>query len=99
MNDWYRLIFNADDISAAKHLELEGHFERFFLAAGSPADAALYKRLEPGQIIYYFSPGATRIAPKLINHMSATQVLAPDMTGVEFVAGHKLEAGLKPRAD
>ena len=36
MNDWYRFTFSADDISAAKHLEMEGHFEKFFLAAGSP---------------------------------------------------------------
>ena len=34
MNDWYRLTFIADDISAAKHLEMEGHFEKFFLAVG-----------------------------------------------------------------
>jgi hypothetical protein len=56
MNDWYRLIFSADDISAAKHLEMEGHFEKFFLAAGSPEDAALFRRLESGRTIYYLSP-------------------------------------------
>jgi hypothetical protein len=57
MNHWYTLTFSADDIAAAKHLEMQGHFERFFLAAGSPEDATLFRSLEPGQTIYYFSPG------------------------------------------
>ena len=89
MNDWYRLIFSADDISAAKHLEVEGHFEKFFLAAGSPEDAALFRRLEPGQTIYYFSPGAARIAMKLITHLSAAPCPAPAMSEVGFIAGHQ----------
>jgi hypothetical protein len=89
MNDWYRLTFSADDISAAKHLEMEGHFERFFLAAGSPEDAILFRDLEPGQTNYYFSPGAARIAMKLITHLSAVQCLAPPMSAVAFVAGHQ----------
>ena len=58
MNDWYRLTFSADDISAAKHLEMEGHFEKFFLAAGSPEDATLFKGLEPGQIDLLFLAGS-----------------------------------------
>ena len=89
MNDWYRLTFSADDISAAKHLEMEGHFERFFLAAGSPEDATLFKGLEPGEMNYYFSPGAARIAMKLITHLSPVPCPAPPMSTVEFVAGHQ----------
>jgi hypothetical protein len=89
MNDWYRLVFGADDIAAAKPQEMEGHFERFFLAADSPADAALYKRLDAGQIIYYFSPGAARIAAKLITHFAAAQSPAPKMSEVAWTAGHQ----------
>ena len=89
MNDWYRLIFSADDISAAKHLEMEGHFEKFFLAAGSPEDATLFRGLEHGQTIYYFSPGAARISMKLITHLSAVQCPAPPSSAVTFVAGHQ----------
>ncbi len=89
MNDWYRLTFSADDISAAKHLEMEAHFERFFLAAGSPEDATLFRGLQPGQMNYYFSPGAARIATKLITHLSAVQCPAPPMSAVTFVAGHQ----------
>jgi hypothetical protein len=92
VNDWYRITFGADDISAAKHMEMEGHFERFFLAADSPADAALFRRTEPGQIIYYFSPGAARIAGKIITHLSAVQCAAPAMPEVEFIAGHQQSA-------
>jgi hypothetical protein len=92
MNDWYRLTFSADDISAARHLETEGHFEKFFLAAGSPQDATLFKGVEAGQIIYYFSPGAARIAMKLITHLSAVQCPPPSMSAVAFLAGH--QAGL-----
>ena len=87
-----RWDFSADEISAAKHLEMEGHFEKFFLAAGSPEDAALYRRLDPGQTIYYFSPGAARIAMKLITHLSAVQCPAPPMSAVAYIAGH--QAGL-----
>jgi hypothetical protein len=89
MNDWYRLTFSADDIAAAKHLEMQGHFEKYFLAAGSPQDATLFKGLEPGQMTYYFPPGAARIAMKLITHLSAVQCPAPPMTAVTFVAGHQ----------
>jgi hypothetical protein len=89
MNDWYRLTFSADELSAAKHLEMEGHFEKFFLAAGSPEDATLFRAVEPGQTIFYFSPGAARIAMKLITHLSAAQCPAPPLSAVAFVAGHR----------
>jgi len=89
MNDWYWITFSADDVAAARHLEMEGHFERFFLTAGSPEDATLYKGLEPGQTIYYFSPGAATISMKLIAHLSAAQCPAPPMSEVAFVAGHR----------
>ena len=89
MSDWYRVIFSADEISAAKHLEMVGHFERFFLAAGSPEDATLFKGLPSNQTAYYFSPGAAKIALKLINHLAATSCPAPDISEVEFVAGHQ----------
>ncbi|HLK64113.1 MAG TPA: hypothetical protein VKU19_11775 [Bryobacteraceae bacterium] len=92
MNDWYRLTFSADDIAAAKHLEMKGHFERFFLAAGSPEDATLFRGIGPGETNYYFSPGAARISAKLITHLSAVQCPAPPMSAVAFVAGH--QAGL-----
>jgi hypothetical protein len=88
MNDWYRLTFSADDLAAARHLEMVGHFERFFLAAGSPEDATLFRGLEPGQTVYYFSPGAARIARKLISHLSAVPCPAPPMSAIAFIAGH-----------
>ena len=98
MNQWYRLVFSADDISAAKHLELEGHFKRLFLEAGSPEGATLFRELENGRTIYYFSPEAARIAMKLITHLAAVQGPAPAMSGVEFIAGHQdSEASLRPR--
>jgi hypothetical protein len=89
MNNWYRLTFGADDIAAAKHLEMEGHFERFFLAAGSPEDATLFRGSESGQTIYYFSPGAARIAMKLITHLAAVPCPAPPISAGAFVAGHR----------
>src|SRR5580692_8940599 len=89
MNDWYKLIFSADDISAAKHLEMEGHFEKFFTVAGSPEDAALFRRLESDRAIYYFPPGAARIAMKLITHLGAAKSAAPAPSEVALVAGHQ----------
>ncbi len=94
MNDWYRLIFSADDISAAKHLEVDGHFEKFYLAAGAPEDAALFRRLESGRTIYYFSPGAARIAMKLITHLGAAKSPAPAASEVVFIAGHRPSIGI-----
>jgi len=89
MNDWYRLTFNPDDISAARHLETEGHFEKFFLAAGSPEDATLYKSVEAGQTTYYFSPGAALISSKLITHLSAVRCSAPPTAELTVVAGYQ----------
>jgi hypothetical protein len=68
---------------------MEGHFEKFFLAAGSPEGATLFKGPEPGQMIYYFSPEAARIAMKLITHLSAVQCPAPPLSEVAFIAGHQ----------
>jgi hypothetical protein len=89
MNDWYRLIFSADDIAAAKHLEMEGHFERFFLAAGSPEDAALFRQVDAGRTIYYFSPGAAKIATKIIAHLGAAKSAPPATPEAVFIAGHR----------
>ena len=89
MNDCYRVIFSADEITAAKHMEMVGHFERFVLATGSPEDATLFRGLQSNQSAYYFSPGAAKIAMKLINHLSATSCPAPEMSEVEFIAGHQ----------
>ena len=92
MNDWYRVLFSADDVAAATHLEAKGHFDRFYAAAGSPEDATLFQGREPGQTIYYFSPGAARIAGKLIKHLSAIECPAPEMSEVEYLAGHRTKA-------
>jgi hypothetical protein len=89
MDDWYRVVFSADDIVAAKHLEMVGHFEKFFRAAGSPEDAALFKGLDPNQTTYYFSPGAARIAAKLIAHLSAALSPAPEISEIVFIGGHQ----------
>jgi hypothetical protein len=87
MNQWYRIIFSADDISAAKPLELEGHFKHFFLAAGSPKGATLFKGQEDGRTVYYFSPEAARIGTKIITHLAAAPCPAPAISKVEFVDG------------
>ena len=89
MDNWYRITFSADDIAAAKHLEMVGHFERFFLTAGSPEDATLFRSSHSSQPAYYFSPGAARIAMKLIAHLSATSSPAPDLSELEYIAGHR----------
>lgn len=89
MNHWYRVVFSADDVAAAKHLEVQGHFEKFYRSAGSPEDATLFRGLEPGQTIYYFSPGAARISMKLIHHLSAIEGPAPAMAEVTYLAGHR----------
>jgi hypothetical protein len=88
-NNWYRIAFTPDDVLAAKDLEMKGHFERFFQAAGSPEDAALFKEPEPDNPVYYFSPGGARIAMKLISHHSATPSEAPSLSRVVFLAGHR----------
>ena len=95
MKDWYRVVFSADDVAAAKHLEAKGHFERFYASAGSPEDATLFRGLEPGQTIYYFSPGAARISMKLIHHLSAIEGAAPAMAEVTYLAGHPPAAHTK----
>jgi hypothetical protein len=71
---------------------MEGHFERFFVAAGSPEDATLFRGPDPGQAIYYFSPGAARIAMKLITHLAAEPCPAPAVSEVAFVAGNQSSA-------
>jgi hypothetical protein len=90
MNDWYRLTFSADEIAGARHLEMEGHFEKFFQAAGAPEDATLFKSLEPGPTTYYLTPGAARISMKMITHLAAAKCPAPSMSAVAFVAGHQV---------
>jgi hypothetical protein len=95
MNDWYRLIFSADDIAAAKHLEMEGHFERFFLAAGSPEDAALFRQVDAGRTIYYFSPGAAKIAT--IPAIFSETIQRPETLSITLLNTHlRLSSALEP---
>ncbi len=89
MNDWYRIIFSADEIAAAKHLELEGHFKHLFETAGSPKGAALFKRVEDGRTAYYFSPEAAKAGTKLITHVAAAESAPPEGPGLEFVDGDR----------
>jgi hypothetical protein len=63
---WQSVAMTDRDITAGRHIQLQQEFDTLFVFSGTPLDAAMFKSSEVSKHIYYFSPGAVRIATILI---------------------------------
>jgi len=84
--DWYEVTFSPEDISAGLGRDIIQEFSDMYVASGGARDAALFKRSD-SFYIYYFSPGAARIATRLITAYSGVACSAPARSELRLMAG------------
>ena len=68
MADWYKVTLSRDNPKVNnKASDLQNAFESAFTATGAPQDATLFSGYSEDRKnqLYYFSPGAARIAKNL----------------------------------
>jgi hypothetical protein len=85
---WYEITFSPEDINARRAITLIQEFGDICIACASPKDAALFKRNESAYV-YYLSPGAARIAAKVIVAYSGVACSAPTRSEVKLMAGDR----------
>jgi len=91
MNDrpWYRVRLSADPAGARRQIEIQNIFERVYIAAGGPRDAAMYSTglSGPNGFCAYFSPGTMdRFEPFLRQIGAEAAAMPTDVMG--FLVGH-----------
>ncbi len=71
---WYRVEIPESDVAADSATALMENFAiayRGALSFGEPEDISVHYRAEGGHV-YYFSPGASKVAPELLRQFNAT---------------------------
>ena len=69
---WYRVEIPESDVAADSATALMENFAIAYRGGLSePADVSVHYRAEGGHV-YYFSPGASKLAPELLRQFDAT---------------------------
>ena len=80
---WHRVEIPESDVAADSATALMENFAiayRGGLSAGEPEDVSVYHRAAGGHV-YYFSPGASKVAPELLRQFNATACATdPDLS-------------------
>ena len=85
---WYRIEIPESDVAADSATALMENFAIAYkgaLSFGEPADVSVHYRAEGGNV-YYFSPGASKLAPELLRQFNATACAEePDLSDFEEI--------------
>jgi hypothetical protein len=86
---WHCVTFTTADIVGKKHMDLQDDFDRRWLAAGLPRDAALFASDldREGRSVYYFSPGAMLFSNSILSAYGGTPC-SPPPPGAALLVGH-----------
>jgi hypothetical protein len=85
---WFKVTISSDNNHRGLDAQIQNEFDALFVKANSPKDAALYsKRPSPDETEFYFSPGASRIAYRLIANYGGIPCEEPSGK-VLLVVGH-----------
>ena len=77
---WYRVEIPESESAIALMNAFEGAYIAE-LSSGEPTDVSVHHREEGGHV-YYFSPGASKLAPELLREWNATACAEePDLSG------------------
>ena len=87
--NWQTVTLTHEDVSAGRHERLQNEFDNLFTLSGGPKDAGMFKSPEVNMHIYYFSPGAVRIAAQLIARYGGVDCLAPARVDIHPVMGNQ----------
>lgn len=86
---WAKVTLTNQDITEGKHFQLQNAFERMFMAAIGPKDAAMFTQREFSEPHYfYFSPGAVQIFDAILRVYKASSCDAPSIEDVTLLVGH-----------
>jgi len=80
-SSWYEVTLSDQDIIARKGMALQDEFMAVFRLNGKPKDAALFCNRSAQKNNYYFTPGAARIAAKLISRHAGAECPTPQGLG------------------
>jgi hypothetical protein len=80
---WSKITLTAEEVSAGKAKKLHEEFRELFEANGEPLAAAVF--WDPSHNVYYFSPGACRIAQGLIADYSGGSCPTPSPPSIELL--------------
>jgi hypothetical protein len=76
---WYRVEIPESESAIALMNAFEGAYIAE-LSSGEPTDVSVHHREEGGHV-YYFSPGASKLAPELLREWNATACATdPDLS-------------------
>ena len=90
MASWYKVTLSGEDVLAGKRFSLQEAFEDLFMANGIPADAAIFTTsVVVSPQLFFFSPGAARIAKVLIEAYSGFECAAPMAADLALLIGHR----------
>ena len=83
---WYRVEIPESESAIALMNAFEGAYIAE-LSSGEPADVSVYHReTAEGGHVYYFSPGASKLAPELLREWTATTCATdPDLSDFEEI--------------
>lgn len=89
MASWSSVRLGDGIMAAVPMAEIESAFQQAFLASGSPADMAVFTRLESEgrlhcEMIAYFSPASASVA----NAFDAEPCERPALAGLGLLAGN-----------
>ena len=86
---WYRVEIPESDVAAVSATALMEDFVKAYrdeLSSGEPADVSVHYRRAAGGHVYYFSPGASKLAPELLREWNATACAEePDLSHFEEI--------------
>ena len=85
---WYRVEIPESDVASDSATALMEKFAEVYLTelfSEPPTDVSVHHRAEDGHI-YYFSPGASKLAPELLREWNATACATePDLSDFEGI--------------
>lgn len=77
------------DVIARRHIALEQAFAELYFQSGSPKHAGMFTSTGVGPPhVFYFSPGAVRIATALIAAWSGVEIAAPGRSEVNILVAN-----------
>lgn len=85
---WHAVAFSVAEMADGVHANLQRAFSDIFVLTAAPRDAGMFKHRDLSVNVYYFSPGAARIALRLIQQYHGVPCDPPSRDSVYSCVSH-----------
>ena len=86
---WMRVTMTSKEVAAGRHIALQDAFEKVFMAALAPKDAAMFGYDKSyDEYGFYFSPGAVLIFASVLTSYGAEECSAPPRANASLLVAH-----------